>query len=294
MISNKSLLAFVNVAQSATFAEAAEKMHLSQPALSTAIKKLEQQLGGQLFSRTTRKVSLSPEGQAFLPIATRLLRDWEDAMADMHNLFAMQQGKLSVAAMPSFSSAGLPILLNQFHQQWPNIKLQVHDVVMETVFQFVASGRAELGFTFEHEHMEGFDFHVINEDEFIAVVPPDHSLASKARVTWQQLSAYPFVLMNRESTVRKWVERFIAEKNLQLNTVAEAGQLNTLGKFVRHGLGISVVPGLCQTQMNEMGLRCISIEGKNLRKSLGMIKTSRNTLSVPASALWKLATERQS
>ena len=288
MVSHKSLFAFVQVSQSSTFAEAAEKMHLSQPALSTSIKKLECQLGGQLFSRTTRKVSLSPEGRAFLPVAQRLLRDWDDAIADMHNLFAMQQGTLSVAAMPSFSSAGLPLILSEFHRSWPNIKFHVHDVVMEQVYQYVGSGRAELGFTFEYEHMQGYDFMPMHDDEFIAVVPDGHALAGLNSVDWRQLIEFPFVLMNRESSVRQWIEAFTHARDMQINTIAEAGQLNTLGQFVRHKLGISVVPGLCESQMNEIGLVCLPIQGSNLCKRLGLIKTSRNTLSVPANAMWEM------
>ena len=72
-VSYRQLQAFVQVAQSSTFAEAAQKMCLSQPALSSAIKKMEEQVGGALFSRTTRKVQLSPEGQDFLPTAIRLM-----------------------------------------------------------------------------------------------------------------------------------------------------------------------------------------------------------------------------
>lgn len=75
----KQLRAFLAVAQSLSFAQACERLHLSQPALSLAIKNLEQSLGGQLLVRTTRSVALTPEGETLLPIAVRLLADWDNA-----------------------------------------------------------------------------------------------------------------------------------------------------------------------------------------------------------------------
>ena len=88
-VSFRQVQIFVCIAQSPTFAQAAEKMCLSQPALSSAIKKMESQLGGLLFSRTTRKVELSPEGRQFLPVAERLIADWQEAFSDLHNLFSL-------------------------------------------------------------------------------------------------------------------------------------------------------------------------------------------------------------
>lgn len=88
-ISYRQLRAFIEVAKSSTFAEAAVNLHLTQPALSSSIKKMEQQLGGRLFERNTRNVSLTPEGELLLPNAIRLLRDWDNTFSDMQNLFAM-------------------------------------------------------------------------------------------------------------------------------------------------------------------------------------------------------------
>ena len=88
-ISYRNMLAFIRVAESATFAEAAEKLHLTQPALSSAIKKMEEQLGGKLFSRSTRRVTLTPEGHTLLPTARRLVNEWDETYHDMQNLFAM-------------------------------------------------------------------------------------------------------------------------------------------------------------------------------------------------------------
>lgn len=292
-ISHRQLQAFVHVAQSNTFAEAAEKMHLSQPALSLAIKKMEGQLGGNLFSRSTRTVRLSPEGQAFLPTALRLLEDWEVALDDICNLFTMNRGNLTVAAMPSFASSLLPSLLRGFHQNWKNINITVLDVVMETTIQQVLDGRAELGFTFEHEQFEGLEFSPMFTDNFIVILPLSHPLSGNTSVSWRDLIDYPFVAMNRGSSIRRWIEEYCQAQGIELNVVAQAGQLSTLGQFVNYGLGMSIVPGICQQQMRLSGLKCLPLKGGEICKPVGVIKSKRGNLSVPARALWDMATAFQ-
>lgn len=286
-VTHKQLVAFVQLAQSSTFAEAAEKMHLSQPALSLSIKKMEEALGGQLLSRTTRNVRLSQEGKEFLPVALRLLNDWDDAIDDVRNLFAMKRGKLAIAAMPSFANSILPQLLKSFHQRWPNINVSVQDMVMELTIQQVLQGRAEIGFTFEHEQMEGLEFVALFEDNFIALLPPDNALASNTHVNVAQLAKFPFVAMNRGSSFRRWVDQFLEKESCRFSHVAEAGQLATVGQLVRQGLGVSIVPGICEAQMLINGLVCLPLEARNLKRNIGIIKSKRGNLSVPAQAMWE-------
>lgn len=285
-ISYRNMQAFVCVAESATFAEAAEKLHLTQPALSSAIKKMEEQLGGKLFSRSTRRVSLTPEGETLFPTAKRLLNDWDEAFQDMQNLFAMNQGKLTIAAMPSFAESCLPGILKRFHGMYPNIRLRVLDVVMEATITSVLSGEAEIGFTFEPELKDGLIYHPLFVDDFIAVVYPEHSLAQEAEVSLQAVLSYPFVAMNRGSAVRRWTEE-AAEGRGALNIVTETGQLGSVGQFIAQGMGVSVVPELCRAQMKSKGLVCLPLKEKPLSKSVGLIQHTRGSLSVAADAFWK-------
>ena len=286
-VSFRQLQIFVCIAQSATFAQAAEKMCLSQPALSSAIKKMESQLGGLLFSRTTRKVELSPEGRQFLPVAERLIGDWQEAFSDLHNLFSLGRGKLSIAAMPSFAAGLLPGILQQFKTEFPNIKLSVADVVMESVIKDVQAGRAEIGFSFEHEKMDGLEFHPILTDNFIAVLPINHPLSENKVLSWSQIALYPFVAMNKGSAIRQWIDSFMELNHLSLNIVVEASQLATLGQFVKHDLGVSVVPALCKEQMLSKDLACLKIHQSGLSKRVGIIKQKNGNLSQVAASFWQ-------
>ncbi|QJR82578.1 LysR family transcriptional regulator [Alteromonas pelagimontana] len=286
-VSYRNMLAFIRVAESATFAEAAEKLHLTQPALSSSIKKMEEQLGGKLFSRSTRHVQLTPEGETLLPTAQRLLNEWDETFHDMQNLFAMQTGKLTVAAMPSFAESKLPVFLKAYHDAYPNVRLRILDVVMEATIDSVLTGRAEIGFTFEPEVLDGFEFVPLFSDHFVAVLYPSHPQASAKSIGWPALLANPFIAMNRGSAVRKWTEQ-IAQDVGTLTIIAEAGQLGSLGQLIAQRLGVSVVPALCTAQMQSKGLICLPIENSPLIKRVGMIRQSRGSLSAAAQALWEM------
>jgi LysR family carnitine catabolism transcriptional activator len=288
-VSYKNMCAFVSVAQAATFAEAAEKLCLSQPALSTSIKNMEIQLGGQLFTRSTRRVALTPEGATFLPIAKRLIEDWNSALNDVQDLFSIQKGRLTVASMPSFAEGNLAQILQVYHQRHPNIMLRVHDVVMERVIEAVQSGRADIGFVFEPESLQGLSFTPLLTDNFCVVMPQGHPLAARSSVSLKDIQGYSLVAMNIGSSIRQWMDIAFIEEKVQPTIIAEASQLGTLGQLVKTGLGLAIVPQLSKQQMLNKSLHCVPLNNALLKKRVGMIALTTAGLSNAAQKLWETA-----
>ena len=144
-MSVKQLRAFLAVAHTLNFAHASERLNLSQPALSLTIKGLEEALGGALLQRSTRKVTLTQEGELFLPMARQLLADWDNVEEAMRQSFTLQRGKISVAAMPSFAANVLPEALKAFRDRYAGVNVTVHDVINEQVIEMVREGRVEMG-----------------------------------------------------------------------------------------------------------------------------------------------------
>jgi LysR family carnitine catabolism transcriptional activator len=169
----KQLRAFLAVAQLSSFVQAGERLHVSQPALSLTIKALEEDLGGALLTRTTRSVSLTPEGEALLPLARRLLADWENTEEVLRQHFTLQLGKVSIAAMPSFAGDALPAALRIFRQRHPKVNVAVHDVINEQVLEMVRHRRVELGVGFEPHTATELEFTPLYSDRFVAVVAAD-------------------------------------------------------------------------------------------------------------------------
>lgn len=286
----KQVRAFVAVVQSNSFAEAASLIHLSQPALSSAIKVLETTIGGQLLVRTTRSFALTPEGESFYPVALRLLADWDGALDNLHNRFALREGKISIAAMPSFAANQLPIAIRQFKNNYPAVKIALNDVVAEEVVAMVHSGRVELGISFDHrdnEHSDNDDliFTPLFEDRFIAVLPAEHPLLNNKQVSVRKLLESDFIALQAPSRVRQLINQVFADQGLPLSPAFETHQLTTIGRMVTNGLGVSIVPSLCEQQMKELGAHCRPLVKPSIRQKVGLITNRRYPLSAACQAM---------
>ncbi|MFR0690642.1 LysR family transcriptional regulator [Enterobacterales bacterium AE_CKDN230030158-1A_HGKHYDSX7] len=281
----KQLRAFLAVAQTLSFAQACERLHLSQPALSLAIKTLEESLGGQLLVRTTRSVALTPEGETLLPLARRLLADWDNAEEVMHQHFTLQLGKVSIAAMPSFAGNLLPAVLRTFRDRHPKVNVAVHDVINEQVLEMVRNRRVELGIALEPDSLDGLSFTPFYTDRFVAVLPADSPFANESRITWEQLLEDHFITLQRPSAVRLLLEDQLAARHGRLPVAFESHQLVTVGRMVAEGLGVSAVPRLCRQQMEELGARCVVLEDPRIERRVGLFCLEEHQLSSAAQAL---------
>ncbi|WP_444917859.1 LysR substrate-binding domain-containing protein [Microbulbifer sp. JMSA003] len=280
----KQLRAFVTVARSRSLAQASAQLHTSQPALSIAIRNLEDATGGPLFSREARQLTLTPEGEEFLSRAEQLLHNWDQSLDAVQQAFRLERGQLRLAVIPAYALNQLPQLLANFHRQHPQINILLEDVVMERVTQAVQDGRAELGISFRPEDLGGLEFVPLHRDRFIAVIPYQHPLSEKGKVRWSDLASFPFIAMNRGSAVRRWTDEAFGQSGKGVHYICEANQLSTIGQLVRAGMGISAVPSLCETQVREYGLECLPLSAPVVSQEVGILLKSRGTLSAPATA----------
>ncbi|MDB6013760.1 MAG: regulatory protein LysR:LysR, substrate-binding [Gammaproteobacteria bacterium] len=273
------------MAETLSFARACERLHLSAPALSLAIRSLEDSLGGPLLTRTTRQVRLTPEGAALLPQALQLLADWDNVRERLQQRFTLQRGHVTIAAMPSFAGNILPRLLRDYRERFPQVEVSVQDVIQEQVLELVESGRVEIGFGFEPESKGILAFEPLFVDRFMAIVPADSPLKDAKSVTWAQLLNHDFIALRRPSSMRRLLEEALARNGMQLRVALECHQLATVGQFVAAGLGVSVVPSLCQWQVSAVGARCIRLSRPSVSRPVGLITRNDQQLSTAASAI---------
>lgn len=289
-ITIRQLQAFAAVAKSKSFAEACTLIHLSQPALSIAIKNLEEALGGKLLERSTRSVRLTPEGAEFYPVAQRLLADWDGSLQDVHNLFTLRRGKLDIAAMPTFASSLLPAILAEYHQHYADINVTVHDVIAESVVEMVRHGRVELGVTFDPGDAQDLNFQPLFRDKFVAVLPQKHPLLEKKNLKWHDLRNFTYITLQRPSSIRLLIDQMLQEHDIELAPAFEAHQLASIGRMVSTGLGISVVPALSSGQMREMGAECRPVSAPAITRQVGIVTRKRHPLSVASREMVEVIT----
>ncbi len=283
-ITIKQIRAFLAVVEVNSFAEACGLLHISQPALSVAIKNLEETVGGKLLARSTRTLSLTPEGELFLPVAKRLLEDFDNAFIELHELFSLQRGNLSLAAMPSFASTHLPQHLASFNKKHPDIKIKIHDVIAENAVEMVQTGKVEFAISFDPGISDDLNFEALFSDKFIAAFPKDHELMKIKKLKWQHLVKHPFITLQRPSSIRLLMDNILAEQNIFLNVAFETNQLATVVQMVATELGISAIPSLYKQQMQSLDVEFRELAEPIISRRVGIITRRRYPLSKTAQA----------
>jgi LysR family carnitine catabolism transcriptional activator len=283
-ITIKQIRAFLAVVEVNSFAEASELLHLSQPALSITIKNLEESVGGKLLARSTRSLALTPEGEVFLPVAKRLLADFDTAFIELLELFSLKRGNLSLAVMPSFASTHLPQHLLSFNKQHPAIKVKIHDVIAEDAGVMVHTGKAEFAISFDPGASDDLKFETLFSDRFVAAFPKNHKLMKVKQVGWQHLVKLPFITLQRPSSIRLLMDNILAEQNIFLNVAFETNQLATVVQMIATELGVSVIPSLYKQQLQALNLEFRELSSPVINRRVGIITRRRYPLSKTAQA----------
>ncbi|WP_353144045.1 LysR family transcriptional regulator [Acinetobacter pragensis] len=267
----KQLKAFLALARTLNYANAAEELYLSQSALSISIKTLEEELGGKLFKRNTRRVEITAEGLSLIPYAKKLLANWEDMEKDVKQRFKLNRGTLNIASMPFATHAVLPAVIYEFSQRHPNISFSIHDVPNEKIIEKVQEGIFEIGICFQPKFCDQLVFHSLFQEDFIGIVPKDHPLAHQQQTTWQQLCSSPFITLQNPSIIRHVVEKKCLENNAVLDLKVECHQISSLSHFVAYGMGVSAIPRQFQKCIDLKQVAVIEISDINVQLQLGII-----------------------
>jgi DNA-binding transcriptional LysR family regulator len=282
------LRAFVAVAELNSFRAAAESIHLSQPALSRRIEKLEEALGIRLFDRTTRSVSLTAVGRDFSRKARALLDDLDSSLLSMRGVAATQFGEIVLACVPSAVYYFLPKVLLDFHREYPRIRVRIIDEGANAALESVVRGEADFGINIIGTQEPEIDFHPILTEPFIAACRRDHPLAEKCQVTWAELSQYDYMTVDRSSGNRLLIDNALARANVRLTWCYEARHVLTLIGLVEAGLGVAVVPRLSMPQGEHAKLTSVQLAEPTVERTVGLVRRRGRELSPAARQLYQL------
>ncbi|KXO77995.1 LysR family transcriptional regulator [Acinetobacter venetianus] len=267
----KQLKAFLALARTLNYANASLELHLSQSALSLSIKSLEDELGGKLFNRNTRRVELTQEGKSLIPYAKKLLANWDEMENDVKQRFKLNRGTLSIASMPFVTHAILPEVIHAFLIQHPNLNFSIHDIPNETIIEKVQDGIFEIGICFEPDLSEGLEFKALFEEDFLALLPKSHPLASSSAITWQQLFSNPFVTLQKPSIVRYLIEQNCLRNEMKFDLKVECHQISSLSSFVAHGIGVSAIPRHFAKHIDQQQNVLLELESETIYKTVGIV-----------------------
>lgn len=238
------LRTFVTVAAERSFSRAARKLSRTQPAVSQAIRRLEDASGERLIDRSSRDGTLTDAGELLLDYATRLLRLADEAAGAVGELRDVRKGRVLIGANEGGVHAVLPLML-AFHQRHPTILVEVRRIHARQMAQEVLLRTVDFGvLTFNPPDRELASF-LLGTDELVLLVRPDHPLAARKQVTMEEMGRQVVIAHNDPSPARDRVLRLYEQRHAPLNIRMSLPSLDGIKRAVEMGLGVALLPRRC-------------------------------------------------
>jgi DNA-binding transcriptional LysR family regulator len=254
------LRTFLTVARRLSFTRAAEELHLTQPAVSAHIRKLERALGGALFEQIGRRVGLTETGQIAYRYAERMLALEEDLRAEIADVQEVCQGSLAIGTSTTVGISALPDLLRQYRLAHPLVRLQIRIGNYPEVVQWLLDGHLDVGlmpnYAPDQRGDERLEATPVLEDHLVLVAEPGHRWASRPSVGPEDLMSEPFVLPGAGSQLRQRVVDLLAPFGVSPDVVAESNSLIAIARLVETGIGVSLISRLAVADELAHGRLC--------------------------------------
>lgn len=236
------------MAEEGSFNGAAEKLSRTQPAITLAVKQLEEFIGLKLLERTTRQVSTTTEGENFIPIAQRLVRDFDTAIYDLRATAERRSGHVSMAIVPSVASNVLPDIVKAFSIEFPGIHLHLDDDSSQGVQRRVERNEVDFGLSSLWKPNKLLDFKPLFADQLELICHADHPLAQKTGpVHLKELEGTTFLDTGITQTLR--IRENFAESKFDFPNIT------TLLAMLKSNLGVSVLPSLAIPKTPDLASR---------------------------------------
>lgn len=283
-----ALQAFLAVAESGSFSRAAERIYLTQPAISKRIATLEKELDARLFDRIGRGIHLTPAGEALLTRARHVLKELEDVKRGIANLSGAIAGELLVATSHHIGLHRLPGLLKRFHETYTQVRLNLQFMDSEKACQAVARGDLELAIvTLPPKAAAPLKTEKIWDDPLDIVVSPGHPLARELHITMSRLLDYPAILPGPGTYTREIILNAFGRLRDRIQVGMATNYLEVLKMLAAIGLGWSALP----RTMLDAGLRVVKLEKGEIKRELGIVTHEKRTISNAGQAMIRIIRE---
>ncbi len=275
--------AFVEVARQGSFRRAAEKLFVSQPALTITINQLEELVELNLFNRTTRRVDLTMDGEDFLPIAERLVADFDRAISDLKASAKRRGGQVTIAVLPSLTINLIPELLARFKSTTPGIRVILRDDNAKGVQRQVRNNESDFGISNLWEPDPELEYTPLTHDPVGLVCPSDHPLVQiKEPLAWRRLKGFPFASMSRDTGVHKLINAVEGCPESIRSPEYEVLTMAALGGILETKLAITVLPLLAVPSHMHPALVFRELIDPRVERELCVITRRDHTLSAAA------------
>lgn len=287
------LAIFHAVAETGSISACAERMHISQPAISRQLKAFEQRIGVVLFERLPRGMRLTQPGEVLRDYAARLFAIARTAEAAVKELSDARQGHLSIGASNTVGTYILPTLLARFRRGYPDVGISMFVGNTEQVSQGVADLRFMIGFIEGPLHVPDLRADRFIDDEILPVAAADHPLSGKKRLLAADLCGQPLLMREPGSGTRELIEAHLQRHGIHPGNIVEFGNTEAIKQAAVHGGGIAWLPRVCMPrELAARELVRLPVKLPTLRRPLSVIRRPGGYTAPVAEAFLELLNVR--
>lgn len=283
--------AFISIANWRSFRRAAGHLNLSQAALSHRLKKLEENLGVPLLTRTTREVTLTPAGQELLPVAQRMLQEISSTLDGVRERAKTHGERLAVGCLPTLCIVRLPSILMRFRSMQPKTNVQIFDNSTGEIAERVRARTADFGVTIISVNSWDFEITPLMKDPFVLVCARSSPLARRASIQWGDLKDEALIRISEEAGNRVLIDEALGRRRETMTWSYEVQRVATAIGLVRAGVGLTVVPRMGLEAAGIAGVVGVPLRNPSVARTLGIIARRGDPLSAGAALLSRLITE---
>jgi len=277
----QNIRALLMVAETGSFSRAAEKLFITQPAISKRISTLEFALDCKLFDRLGKNIQLTQAGEALIPSYKKIIAELDESERIISALRTDVSGHLRFGTSHHIGLHRLPPVLRDFTKQYPKVELDIQFMDSEQAADLILKGQIELALiTLPRSVSHPLTTLPVWTDHMRCVVANDHPLASSSTTTIKKLAGYGALLQSHNTHTRDIIDKAL-HLDSSIKIIMESNYLETIKAMIQNGLGWGVLPD----SMIDDTLHTLSIKNIPMKRHLGILLHASRTLSSPANAL---------
>lgn len=273
---------FLAVVKYNSFTKAAQYLHISQPSLTTAIKKIESDLGYPLFIRTTKALKITEKGIQFYKYAQDLVDTYHRTLDKMYDLNISDEPRIKLSILES-TSPWIAIVIQQHHQIYPKQRYQiVEQHSMQTIISSLLNFDVHFALSNEQIQREGIVSIPLYQEPYVLITPKGHKAMSEIKA--EDLQHIPLILPNRQYQVRKHIDEYFKHLNIHPNIVLEVDRFEATTTLVHRGLGHTIIPRFYYQSFSANDLNAVKIK-PSMERAIYINYLQKRKLAEPVSEL---------
>ncbi len=231
------------IAELGTFTAAAQRVHVTQAAISMQIRQLETELGSKLFVRAPRKVMLTEAGEQLLLRARQILREHDAAVEEIAELAGAERGRLRIGSASAMVTTDvLPKLLKEVRKQHAKSEITVASGTSEALVQQILAGELDVAFVSLPVEARGISTERLSQDQLVAIASPRHRFARQRTISAYTLAGEKLILGERGGNTRRLIDQFFAQAGVTLQVAMELSRQAAIRRMVEEDMGVGIVP----------------------------------------------------